>query len=140
MLKSKIDEEVIENNFLKSTEDYSWISINIKGTVAYIEVKEHIPPPKRIDASEPCSIYAARDGVIASITSYMGYEVLSPGDSVTAGDLVVSGDYTDRFGASFKLHSYAKVMAYTIPNLSIKSIKSSSFIFSEISSSFSYKP
>lgn len=113
-IKSSFVIREIENEFLKNNSKYSWISINIKGTTAYIEVNEAVPKPDIIDTSEPCSIYAARDGVIASVTSFMGYSVVSPGDTVTAGDLVVSGNYTDKYGVEYKLHSYAKVMAYTV--------------------------
>ena len=112
-LKRKFNIREIENNFLKHNDKISWISINIKGTTAFVEVREKSEKPELIDASEPCSIYAARDGVIASVSDYMGYSLVKPGDTVTAGDLIVSGDYTDKYGTQYKLHSYAKVMAYT---------------------------
>ncbi|MBR5011033.1 MAG: sporulation protein YqfD [Clostridia bacterium] len=112
-LKKKIVAKDIENEFLKLNKNYSWISVNVKGTTAYIEVNEVEQKPELIDSSEPCSIYAARDGVISSVTSYMGYSVVLPGDTVTAGDLVVTGNYTDKYGVEYMLHSYAKVMAFT---------------------------
>jgi similar to stage IV sporulation protein len=112
-LKRKYNIREIENNFLKHNDKISWISINIKGTTAFVEVREKSEKPELIDASEPCSIYAARDGVIASVSDYMGYSLVKPGDTVTAGDLIVTGDYTDKYGTQYKLHSYAKVMAYT---------------------------
>lgn len=112
-LKRKFNVREIENSFLKNNEKVSWISINIKGTTAFVEIREKSEKPEIIDAEEPCSIYAARDGVIASVSDYMGYSLVKPGDTVTAGDLIVSGDYTDKYGVQYKLHSYAKVMAYT---------------------------
>lgn len=112
-LKSKFNIREIENSFLQNNDKISWISINIKGTSAFVEIREKSEKPELVDAGEPCSIYAARDGVIASVSDYMGYSLVKPGDTVTAGDLVVSGDYTDKYGVQYKLHSYAKVMAYT---------------------------
>lgn len=113
MLKSKFNISEIENSFLQNNDKISWISINIKGTSAFVEIREKSEKPELVDVGEPCSIYAARDGVIASVSDYMGYSLVKPGDTVTAGDLVVTGDYTDKYGVRYKLHSYARVMAYT---------------------------
>ena len=112
--KSGIVAREIENVFLKNYGKVSWISINIKGTTAYVELRENGDKPQKIDTSQPSSIYASRDGVIASVDDYMGYSMVRPGDTVSAGDLIVSGNYTDRYGVEYKLHSYAKVMAYTV--------------------------
>ena len=111
--KSELDIKNIENSFLYNYPKMSWISINLKGTTAYVEVREINERPKLIDSSEPCNIYASRDGVIASVHAYMGYSVVKAGDTVSAGDLIVSGNYTDKYGEEYKLHSYAKIMAYT---------------------------
>ena len=118
-LKMKLNVKAIENSFLSATDKISWIAVNLKGTTAYVEIREIDAPPELIDAKEPCSIYASRDGVLASINTYMGYNVLSVGDTVTAGDLIVTGNYTNKYGEEFKLHSYAKVMAYTIHSKSV---------------------
>ncbi len=118
-LKSSFNCSEIENEFLKHFDEVSWISINLKGTMAYVEIREVKEQPEYIDASRPSSIYAARDGVIASVEAYMGYSVVKAGDTVTAGDLIVSGNYTDRYGVEYKLHSHAKVMAYTVHSQSV---------------------
>ena len=133
-LKSRLDIKQIENNFLLSTDKVTWISINLVGTTAYVEIRETVYAPNLADTDEPCSIYASRDGVIASINTYMGYSVVEKGDTVTAGDLVVTGNYTDKYGEQYKLHSYARVMAYTtrtrtvnIPFESVEHIKTGKF-------------
>lgn len=111
--KSRLDLKQIENNFLKGYSDVSWVSINIKGTVATVEIRENTRKVKKLDTTQPCSIYASRDGVIASVKAYMGYSVVNIGDTVTAGDLLISGDYTDKYGVNYKLHSMGTVMANT---------------------------
>lgn len=117
--KGKIDASEIENAFLYDYDKVSWMSINIIGTSATVEIRENICKVKKLDTSEPSNIYASRDGVIASVSAYMGYSVVSVGDTVTAGDLVVSGEYTDKYGKEYKLHSYASVMAYTTHTFSV---------------------
>ncbi len=112
-LKSSYDIKNIENDFLSQNDNISWISVNLKGTVAFVEIREKNEKIEIVDSSKPSNIYASRDGVIASIKAYMGYGVVKVGDTVTAGDIIVSGEYTDKYGKEYKLHSYAKVMAYT---------------------------
>ena len=111
--KSSYDVSKVENIFLSNNRDFSWISINVKGTTAYIELRENDRKVRELNTSYPSNIYASRDGIIASVDAYMGYSVVKKGDTVTAGDLIISGEYTDRYGVEYKLHSYARVMAYT---------------------------
>lgn len=118
-LKKSYDIKNIENGFLSKTDNISWVSINLKGTVAFVEVREKTEVIKKLDSSKPSNIYASRDGVIASIRSYMGYNAVNVGDTVTAGDVIVSGEYTDKYGVEYKLHSYAEVMAYTTHTYSV---------------------
>lgn len=118
-LKSSYNIKSIENDFLSKNDNVSWISVNLKGTVAFVEIREKTEVIEKIDTSKPSNIYASRDGVIASIKAYMGYGVVNVGDAVTAGDVIVSGEYTDKYGVEYKLHSYAKVMAYTTHSYSV---------------------
>lgn len=119
MLINKVEASKVENRFLTDLDEVSWMAINIKGTTAYVEIREIDKPPELLDTSEPSSIYAVRDGVIASVDDYMGYSVVEKGDTVSAGDLLVTGNYTDKYGVEYKLHSMAKVMAYTVHTNSV---------------------
>lgn len=108
-----IDVGPIENSYLTGNEKISWMSINIRGTTAYIEVKEKGLHPKVEDLSMPTNIYAARDGVIVSVRDYGGNRQVEIGDTVTAGDLLVSGDWTDKYGVRRLSHCIATVIAET---------------------------
>ena len=63
-----LDIDVIENQLLINSDDIAWISINIKGSVAYVEIREKIkkPEPKR---NAPANLIAARDGQIEEIVA-----------------------------------------------------------------------
>ena len=119
MLKRNIITKEVEERFLYHNEYVSWISINIKGTTASVQIREKNEKPENFNADTPGSIYASRDGVISSVHTYMGYSLVKPGDTVTAGDVIVTGNYTDRYGVEYKLHSYAKVMAFTTHSHSV---------------------
>ncbi len=111
--RNTIDVGVIENRYLKGNDKLSWMSINIRGTTAYVEVKEEGLRPEVVDLSTPTNIYAARDGVILSIRDYGGIRQVQPGEAVAAGDLLVSGDHTDQYGVRRLTRSIATVIAQT---------------------------
>ena len=108
-----LDVGKIENRYLMGNDKLSWMSINIKGTTAFVEVKEKGIPPVIEDLSTPTNIYAARDGVILAITDYGGVRQVQVGEPVMAGDLLVSGDWTDKYGVRRLSHSIATVIAST---------------------------
>ena len=103
----------IENKYLINNDKISWVSINIKGTTATVEVTERTQAPEIIDMNTPCSIYAARDGVIESIIDYNGQKLVNKGDTVRAGDEIVTGEIVDKHGVRRVVHAMAEVMATT---------------------------
>lgn len=89
--KNKIDLRQIENSFLNKFNDISWISINIKGTKAKVELTETILKPQMIDRNTPCDIIASKDGLIVSIVTNAGTPKVKQKDVVEKGDILVSG-------------------------------------------------
>ena len=111
--RNTLDVGRIENKYLLGNEKLSWMSINIRGTTAYVEVKEQGAPPPMTDESVPTNIYAARDGIILSVQDYAGSRCVQAGQAVSAGDLLVSGDWTDQYGVRRLIHCKATVRAET---------------------------
>ncbi len=89
--KNKLDLRQIENSFLNKFNDISWISINIKGTKAKVELTETILKPQMIDRNTPCDIIASKDGLIVSIVTNAGTPKVKQKDVVEKGDILVSG-------------------------------------------------
>lgn len=108
-----VDVNALENRYLMGNERLSWLSVNIRGTTAYVEVREKGLPPVLLDPSVPTNVYAARDGVILSIADYGGTRMVEVGSPVSAGDLLVSGDWTDKYGVRRLSHCIAAVRAET---------------------------
>ncbi len=107
------DVNALENEYLIGNEKLTWMSINIRGTTAFVEVREKGLRPQVEDLSTPTNIYAARDGVILSVRDYGGTRQVEVGEVVAAGDLLVSGDWTDQYGVRHLTHSIATVLAET---------------------------
>ena len=88
----RLDTPDIETRVLVAREDIGWISINILGSVAEVEIVEYIPPAET-EYSLSADITAGCDGVILWIEEARGYQVRSIGEAVKKGELIISGVY-----------------------------------------------
>lgn len=85
---SSIDFDMLCNDFLVKMPDIAWISVNMDGTHANVEVRE----TKRgiSQTNEINNVIASSDGQIVQITAYGGKKQVSIGDVVRKGDLLIS--------------------------------------------------
>lgn len=81
----------VENNMLIKMGNLSWIKVRLIGTRAYVEVKERVLPPEILPDSKPCNIVAKRDGVITKIVSQKGDVKAISGDTVSKGQVLITG-------------------------------------------------
>ncbi len=93
---SSLDVSKTENRLLMNSEDISWISINIFGTVADVEIRE----TSKADESEnskifakPANLIASTDAQIEMLEVYTGNVCVAVGDVVSKGQLLVGGIY-----------------------------------------------
>ncbi len=81
----------IENKILIESDTISWISINIIGTVAEVQIREREEPPCESVVTKPANLVAAKSGVIEDVRIFRGNTVVASGQYVKKGDLLVSG-------------------------------------------------
>jgi len=106
-----LDLHSIYNDILIDNDALCWISINIRGTVANVQVRESEFPQKMTPPKgKYANIVAAYDGEIVSVESYGGQNVVKIGDPIRAGELLVSGFYEDKMGRT--VLSYARGSVY----------------------------
>lgn len=86
--------EKVKNTLLSSVPELQWAGVNTAGCVATISVRERAVSPQKTQAHEVTSIVAARDGFILSGTVTSGSPLFTVGQTVKAGETLVSG-YTD---------------------------------------------
>ena len=84
-----LDTERVESDVLARTDNIAWININRRGSVAYVEVREK--EVKEEPKYTYSSIVAKYDCVIEDITVLSGYAMVSVGDTVKRGDVLISG-------------------------------------------------
>ena len=98
----KTDKNKVELELLSEYPDISWISINRRGTVAYVEVAESENLGKNEEIkSYYCNVIADRDAVIDDITVKKGIAQVKAGDVVRKGDILISGIIESERGVEF---------------------------------------
>ena len=85
-----LDIDAIETLVLLSSDKISWISINMTGTCAEVQIRE-AENPKEKEPTRPANIVASRDGQIEYIELFSGVAVVREGGAVRKGDLLISG-------------------------------------------------
>ena len=107
----------IENRVLMASERIGWLSINTDGTVARVQIIEHIEPQNEGDSDSsgkrPANLVATRDGQIEYIELYRGNVIVTAGQAVRAGELLVSGLYDSATGSIRVTRAAGRVMART---------------------------
>ena len=113
ILKSGVDEYALQNILMTEIDEIAWISVQIKGTTAHVEVKERDPKPEIFPKDEPCDIVALRDAVIESIDALNGDRLVTAGEIVRRGQLLVSGVLESENAGIRFVHSDAEITART---------------------------
>ena len=85
-----IDYDKLHNQIMLSSDKISWISVNINGSIANIEVKETEKEIKHEDVLYT-NIVSKFDGQILSVEAINGEKKVKPGDIVKTGELLISG-------------------------------------------------
>lgn len=115
-IKYGISAENVVNNMMLELNDIARISVYIHGTKVQVVVNERVKPPDLINRNVPCDIVASKEGVICSIVAKEGLEMVKTGDTVTKGQLLVTGklenpNYPD--AAPLLVHSMGSIKART---------------------------
>ncbi len=87
-----IDVDLIQTEIARHSESIAWISVNIRGTVAEVELVE-VQAPRPIEECEGdgVNLVASRDGLISGFELIAGEAVVESGQTVKAGELLASG-------------------------------------------------
>ena len=89
--KSGIDAEDAGIKLLVGHEEIAWIDIQIEGIVALVEVVPAELAPEVVDENTPQNIIATKDAIVESVTPLAGRAAVEVGDTVRAGDVLISG-------------------------------------------------
>ena len=85
------DAETIRSEMLLRLPELAWMSLNVKGSRATVVVLERKEKPEIYLESDPADLIAAKDGVVAELSVRNGKTLVARGQTVTAGETLVSG-------------------------------------------------
>lgn len=106
------------NTFLQQTEDFSYISVNMEGTTAKVELRE-----RKVKNSETqiqaSNLVARYSGQIESMTVYSGNTVVEKEAVVKEGELLVSGFLEKAYGFDI-VRCSGHVYAYVTRNFDVE--------------------
>ena len=95
-----IDSRVLRNQMLLKIPALSYLTVNISGSRAYVQVRERIPVPEIVDEKTPRNMVAEKSGLVTKVQVYSGKTAVLPGTMVEKGNLLISGvTDTDTMGA-----------------------------------------
>lgn len=104
----------IENEFLLDSETVSWISVNLIGTVAEVQVREYQGETDEQASTKPANLVASKSGIIQEVRVYNGNVVVVSGQQVDQGDLLVSGLYDSKTLGFRYTRAEGSIMAKTV--------------------------
>ncbi len=110
----------LQNRVLMADKRLAWISVNMSGTVAYVEVRETVHPAPREDENAPVNVVASVGGQVTRVELTRGNLLVSAGQWVGEGDLLVSGVYDSLQTGIRVTHAKARVYARTMRHLTVE--------------------
>lgn len=95
-----LDTEDLRNHILLEIPELSWITVNVSGCRATVQVRERIPVPELVSKRQPTNVVARRAGLVLKVQALDGVACVLPGSSVTEGQILISGvEDTETLGA-----------------------------------------
>lgn len=111
---NKLDIGEIQTDIERENSEIAWISVNVIGTVAYVElVEERKPKAQNKPEGDGSNLVALRDGVIIGFEVIAGEPVAEIGQTVRAGELLVGGLIDSERAGYRAIESEGKVFALT---------------------------
>ena len=82
-------------DMLVAHDEIAWMDIHYSGVIAVVKIVPAIMPPAVYDEKRPCNIIAKKDAFVESVIQLAGRAVVKEGDTVRAGDILISGVVAD---------------------------------------------
>jgi similar to stage IV sporulation protein len=90
-VRRQLDLSLVEKYLERSIPELAWVGIQLEGTRARIQVAERLLPPFEYQHQELAHVVAAKDGVIKEILVMIGEPMVTVGDTVLKGQVLISG-------------------------------------------------
>jgi len=120
MERSELLTDEIECRVMIECSDITWMAITTRGTVVNVQIREKEELPPKDTSTKPANLIASCDAQISALEIFRGNPMVSVGQVVKEGDLLVSGVY-DSVSVGYRVtRSSGKVFAHTIREFDIE--------------------
>ncbi len=102
----------VKNQLLNAVNGLQWVAVNCSGGNCQVLVKEREESPELLDWHQTTDVVASTDGVIQELRVLDGFAQCAVGDTVTAGQILVSGVMEWAVDVQ-KCHAQAEIYALT---------------------------
>lgn len=79
------------NRVLPEIPELAWLTVNVRGSCAYVSVRERVPKPEIVNERAPTNVVARRDALVTEVRALNGEAKVLPGTTVLKGQLLISG-------------------------------------------------
>ena len=128
--------EKVKNALLSAVPQLQWAGVNTSGCTAVISVRERLEEETPENTKDVSNLIADQDGYILSTTITGGTPVVFPGDTVTKGQLLISG-YTDCGICIRASRAAGEILAQT--NREIEAVMPEAYVFPATDSEILYQ-
>lgn len=99
-----------EKLLLNQQDDLAWVSLNFAGGRLVVEAAPAQAQPE-VEDNNPADLTALTDGLILEMNVQEGFAAKQPGQTVAAGEVLVTAGKLDRDGALIPVHAKGTVQA-----------------------------
>lgn len=84
--------DLVRSRMLQELPELDWMTVNVSGSRAVVLVSERREKPEIYGEGAACDLVATRTGIVTRLNVLNGKPRVSPGQAVTEGELLVSGE------------------------------------------------
>ncbi|MBQ7379524.1 MAG: sporulation protein YqfD [Clostridia bacterium] len=108
-----VDTDQLENRVMIASDQIAWLSVNIKGNVANVElIEQKLPDP--VSVLRPAHVVAKCSGEVVRVEMYRGNVLVAAGKQVKAGEILIAGVYDSQVHGFRFTRASGKVFARTV--------------------------
>lgn len=79
------------NRVLPEIPALAWLTVNVRGSCAYVSVRERVPKPEIVNERAPTNVVARRAALVTEVRALDGEAKVMAGTTVLPGQLLISG-------------------------------------------------
>ena len=106
----RIDQKKLKHEAIIAIDELMWLWVDIHGTTAEVNIASRDMPPEMV-SREPANIIASESGVVEKITAANGAPLVSQGETVEKGSILITGVVESERTETMLRHAQGEVLA-----------------------------